>query len=204
MRLDAGELAVSRPHDSPLSSAARSFTEDAPIRWYCFAILFSAAVICGCREAPPAVPETPPAETPSASDLKMTGTIVAQQALQVGKPLLVEGPSPSTQYDVVFEDDGRTGMFYAVDTKKTDVKIVDAVLIYNVDAVVHPEKSSKVEILWSGDGLKAALLINGYPHAVFDFETSRGYCRTGFPPPDPKRTKFSHNWNDAALDLFSQ
>lgn len=134
----------------------------------------------------------------------MTGTIVAEQALTVGQPLVVEGPSPSTQYAVVFEDDGRTGMFYAVDTKKTDVKIVDAVHIYNVGAVVHPEKMSTVQILWSNDGMKAALLINGYPHAVFDFESDRGYCRTGFPPADPKRTKFSHKWDDAALELFSK
>jgi hypothetical protein len=66
-----------------------------------------------------------------------------------------------------------------------------------------PEASMSVEFLvWSSDGLKAALLVNNYPHAIFDFEVRRGYCRTGFPPADPKWTDFDHSWDDRAVDLL--
>jgi hypothetical protein len=40
---------------------------------------------------------------------------------------------------------------------------------------------SEVEILWSADRLKSALLINHLAYAVFDFFARRGYCRTNFP-----------------------
>lgn len=59
-----------------------------------------------------------------------------------------------------------------------------------------------MQLAWSADGLKAAVLINGWPHAVFDFEGRRGYCRTGFPPPNPNWTGHDHAWDDRAVELF--
>ncbi len=58
-------------------------------------------------------------------------------------------------------------------------------------------------ILWSGDGIKCALLINAYPHAAFDFEAKRGYCRTNFPN-FPKTSagcwdSSDHHWSDEAI-----
>jgi hypothetical protein len=62
---------------------------------------------------------------------------------------------------------------------------------------------SKVELVWSEDDKKAALLINRYPHAIFDFEAKRGYCRTGFPEPSKDGwTQYSHEWDDIAENLF--
>ncbi len=59
-----------------------------------------------------------------------------------------------------------------------------------------------VVIVWSEDGLKAALLINEYPHAVIDFAACRAYCRSGFPPPDEKWSRRDAAWKDDAMELF--
>lgn len=128
--------------------------------------------------------------------------LVAEQALRVGEPLIVEGPSPSSPFLTVFEDDAQTGYFYGLDTSRPDRKILDAMHVYDVEQVTDRDRPSVVRIVWSTDGLKSALLINGYPHAVFDFEARRGYCRSNFPPPGPDWTSHGHEWDDAAIELF--
>lgn len=133
---------------------------------------------------------------------RMEPGVAAEQTIHVGKETVVESPSPSTQFAVVFEDDGETGYFYGLDTKRQDNPIVDALHIYNVANVTDKDIPSKIQIVWSADGLKSALIINRYPHAVFDFEAKRAYCRTGFPPPSKTWTKHSHDWDDRAMDLF--
>lgn len=123
--------------------------------------------------------------------------------LFVGKKYFNASDSVSKKYSVVFEDDGETGYFYAILREDNgDQPILDAMHIYNVRDVVDKNKSSEIKIFWSKDGLKSVLVINDYPHAVFDFESKRGYCRTNFPPPDNSWTKFSHEWTDDALKLF--
>jgi hypothetical protein len=128
--------------------------------------------------------------------------VVAQEEFIPGRPVVIEASSPSRALRVMFEDDGDTGYFYGLDFGQKENPIVDALHIYDVANVVDREQPSTAEILWSADGLKACLLINGYAHAVFDFESKRGYCRTGFPPPDTKWTSSSHDWEDAALEHF--
>jgi hypothetical protein len=132
----------------------------------------------------------------------MSATTVAREELFPGQAVVIEGPSPIGALSVVFEDDGDTGYFYGLDFAKSENPIIDALHIYNVANVSDRDRPSTVEILWSADGLKACLLINGYAHAVFDFEAKRGYCRTGFPPPDIKWTSYSHGWEDSALEPF--
>jgi hypothetical protein len=62
---------------------------------------------------------------------------------------------------------------------------------------------SQIEIAWSHDERACALLINGYVHAVFDFEKQNGYARTGFPPaPSTGWSVDGHGWSDEALKLF--
>ena len=128
--------------------------------------------------------------------------LVAEETITVGNSVTVEGQSPGQPYAVMFEDDGDTGYLYALDLNKDDNRIVDALQIYNVANVTDREKPSVIQLVWSHDGLKAGLLIDGYPHAVFDFAAKRGYCRTGFPPPSKKWTRHGHEWADAALELF--
>jgi hypothetical protein len=122
----------------------------------------------------------------------MRSAVYAEKTLHVGTATLVDSLSPQGGYAVAFEDDSVTGFFYALDTSKKENPILDALHIYNVESVVDREVASTLQIVWSTDGLKAALVINDYPHAVFDFEARRGYCRSGFPPPDKRWTQYGH------------
>jgi hypothetical protein len=128
--------------------------------------------------------------------------IVAEQTINVGQPCVVDGRSKQSQLAVVFEDDGDTGYLYGLDFSREGNPIVDALQIYNVAEVIDRNKPSLVKLGWSVDGLKAVLLINGYPHAVLDFAARRGYCRTGFPPPLDNWSEQGHGWDDTAIDLF--
>lgn len=135
----------------------------------------------------------------------MSINIVAEQEFHVGDPIEIEGAAPEGPFAVMFEDDGDTGYFYALDVSQSDDVIRDAVHIYNVGNVTEREKPSVIEIGWSLDSKKAVLLINDYPHAIFDFEARRGYCRTGFPPAAQHKdwSADGHSWNEAAIGLFA-
>ena len=41
-----------------------------------------------------------------------------------------------------------------------------------------------LKIIWSRDWLKCALVLDGYVHAIFDFENQGGYNINEFPPPN--------------------
>lgn len=132
----------------------------------------------------------------------MPAIIVAERTLVVGKPAVVEAPAPASDFAVVFEDDGETGYLYGLNLALDGQQVLDALHIYNVKQVADGEKPSNLQIFWSEDSLKSALLINQYPHAIFDFEVKRGYCRTNFPPPDERWTTHGHEWDDSAVELF--
>ena len=123
-----------------------------------------------------------------------------------GEETFFPSDSPTSSFSGVFEDDGRTGYFYAYDRAAPgEERVLDACQIYNVANVVDRERPSEVAIIWTKDGMKAALLINDYAHAVLDFEARRAYCRTNFPPPPsagPWRAEARSPWNDALLTLF--
>ena len=93
----------------------------------------------------------------------------------------------STVYDhlaVMFEDDGETGYFYALDMRQNEQLIVDMLHVYNVDSASNHHEARKLEICWDASGYLALLLINGYPHAVFDFARLVGYNGSKYPQPD--------------------
>lgn len=69
--------------------------------------------------------------------------------------------APVGAYSVVFEDDGDTGYFYAVDRRGSDMQILDAVQIYAVRNVVDRELPSTLEVRWIADGQPTALYLNG-------------------------------------------
>lgn len=130
--------------------------------------------------------------------------LAADQELIVGRATVAEAPAQEGPYVVVFEDDEDTGYFYALDTSADENPIQDALHIYNASDVTDREKPSTLRIGWSMDHSKAVLLINDYPHAVFDFQARQGYCRTAFPPPvDNGWSNDGHEWDDAALGLFA-
>ena len=93
----------------------------------------------------------------------------------------------STVYDhlaVMFEDDGQTGYFYALDMRQNEQPIADMLHVYNVDSASNHHEARKLEICWDASGYLALLLINGYPHAVFDFARLVGYNGSKYPQPD--------------------
>ncbi|AIR91021.1 DUF2251 domain-containing protein [Pseudomonas cremoricolorata] len=130
--------------------------------------------------------------------------LAAESEWLPGTELVIEGPAAQGPYAAVFEDDGETGYFYALDSSKDDNPIQDALHVYNVQDISDREKASTVRIGWSQDHLKAVLLINDYPHAVFDFHSKRGYCRSSFPRATGNGwSKEGHDWSDEALQLFA-
>jgi hypothetical protein len=121
------------------------------------------------------------------------------QAFFPGKEAWYASDSPTGQFTAVFEDDGDTGYFYAHD-RANGARVLDAVHIYNVSSVVDKDRESIAEIVWTPDGLKAALSINDYPQAIIDFAERRSYCRTGFPSPAPDWNRGV--WSEELVDLF--
>lgn len=128
-------------------------------------------------------------------------SIGLEETIQVGNEVVLSSDSSNTDYGVVFDDDGTVGYLYAIEFRGEHYDIIDAMHIYNVSSVVDRDKPSTIQILWSDDGLKAALLINDYPHAVVDFANHEGFCRSNFPSPRPNWTR--PEWSDHALDSFS-
>jgi hypothetical protein len=130
---------------------------------------------------------------------------VAEREFIVGQEAVVEGRAPKGHFVAVFEDDGLTGYFYALDTSADGQQIQDAVQVYNVESVTDRARPSVAKLGWSADSKKVILLINGQPHAVFDFESKQGYCRTGFPPANSGGgwSVNGHVWSEAAIELFA-
>ena len=142
---------------------------------------------------------TPAAMTASASEPVSS----PPYKLEVGKPAAFEARSPDNRYSVVFEDDGDTGYLYALDyTDKEGNPIQEAMSIYDVKNVTDRDKPSEVVFVWTADSQQAALFINSYPHAVFDFAKKRGYCRRDFPKPGKWGTSFK--WDDSAIEAFKK
>jgi hypothetical protein len=132
---------------------------------------------------------------------KLVASVVTNETVRVGEAIVVPSSSALGRYQAVFEDDGATGYFYALDTAQAGNPIVDALHIYNVDSVADRDQPSQLHIVWSTDGLKAALFLNSFPHAVYNFEAQRGCCRSGFPPAAGPAGD-SHHWDDSQMDHF--
>ena len=117
--------------------------------------------------------------------------LLKEQKFVAGEDTFIESFSSENSYAVVFEDDTETGYFYALEVDKDSggQRILDALHIYTVEYVADKLKSGIINIVWSKDWLKCALIINKYCHAVFDFENQGGYNRDQFPPPNAIWTK---------------
>jgi hypothetical protein len=123
--------------------------------------------------------------------------------------------SPTVPWTVVFEDEGVTGYFYACDRSQQghDQSILDAMSTYSVSALAasdaklaRPTAERIATVVWSRDGLKAVLYLDGAAQALFDFGARRGYCRMNFPnflgDESDVWNRSSHAWSDAALAEF--
>lgn len=131
----------------------------------------------------------------------MAAEIRLSETITLGNPITLECPAPTTSFAVIFEDDGETGYFYGLDLENQEQPVLDALHIYNVKDILDKDVSVNIEIVWTEDGLKSCLQINKFPHAIFDFESRKAFCRTNFPRPDRRFTN-SHKWKEEALELF--
>ncbi|MFJ4142639.1 DUF2251 domain-containing protein [Pseudomonas sp. NPDC089734] len=130
--------------------------------------------------------------------------LASESELNIGQAVVLEAPAQEGHFVVVFEDDEGTGYFYALDTQAPGNPIQDALHIYDVSDVTDRSKPVNIKIGWSMDHQKAVLLINGSPHAIYDFASKQGCCRTGFPPPISTSWSVNgHDWKDTMLELFA-
>ena len=114
----------------------------------------------------------------------ITGNRATEAKIRAGHCESVESRSPFELFLTVFEDDGETGYFYALDlTREHGRKIVDALQIYTVKEEFGDVNESVVRIIWSPDGVKSGLELNGTLQAVFDFGEKVGCSLSGFPAP---------------------
>lgn len=126
-----------------------------------------------------------------------------QQTFRPGRNVFVVNDSPTGPYSAFFDDDGEAGYFYAVDLA-CDSLILDVLPVYDLRIAKGQKRPSSLSIVWSADGQKCALLINGTPHAAFDFAAQRGYSRARLTrePPEHHRSTWpasDHAWSDAAV-----
>jgi len=162
-----------------------------------------------------------------------------------GEDAMVESFAPENRYGVVFEDDGETGYFYAVekDADGSGLRVLDALHIYEGDE--GPDEAnegvlvgeigevedageagadtdeegedagqggdssegddgakSHLQIVWSRDWLKCALVIDGFCQAIFDFEGQNGYNINEFPPANEFWSKGGRELTDEIIHRF--
>ncbi len=140
------------------------------------------------------------AETPMKRPL-LHGTNMGSTVLGRGQKIVFAAQSPSKGFGVLFVDNALVAYLYALDFARPERPIVDSLLVYtNGDPTV--DQKPVLRVLWSPDGTAAALLLDDYPEAVFDFEGQHGYCRKGFPAPQGDWKAHPHSWDDAALLSF--
>ena len=115
-----------------------------------------------------------------------------EQKWTPGQDLFLESSSPENRYGVIFEDDGEAAYFYAVEKDKQGdgLRVLDALHIHeeddpgDVDDAQEDDEPADLKIIWSRDWLKCALVLDGFVHALFDFENQGGYNINEFPPPN--------------------
>jgi hypothetical protein len=149
----------------------------------------------------------------------MNGYLMQEQEWTPGSDLFLENFSPENSFGVVFEDDGEAAYFYAVEKDKegTGIRILDALHIQETDtddaaaegdttdgnradpSQPLAQQPSRLQIVWSRDWLKCALVIDGLCHALFDFEAHGGYNINEFPPPNDVWTRGDRKLSDELM-----
>ncbi len=129
-----------------------------------------------------------------------------------GEDVFIESFAQENRHGVVFEDDGETGYFYAVerDGEGQGMRVLDALHIYesregaeSVQAGGEATAETKLQIVWSRDWEKCALVMDGYCHAIYDFKAQGGYNINEFPPPNEIWTRGERKLTDEMIkNLF--
>ncbi|HEY4337948.1 MAG TPA: DUF2251 domain-containing protein [Puia sp.] len=116
----------------------------------------------------------------------MNGYLMQEAEWTAGEDLFLESFAPENSYGVVFEEDGETAFFYAVEKPPAggELRVLDALHIHETDEETPRLPPAQLKIIWSRDWLKCALVIDGHVHALFDFEAHGGYNINEFPAPN--------------------
>lgn len=114
-------------------------------------------------------------------------TTGVEETFLIGQPApgadnrLLSSPAAGGDFEVMFEDDGTTGYFYALHNRP-EPQLLDALHVYNVADIADREKPVTALIIWNETEDAAAFILNGYCHALYDFRQRAGFCRSAFPP----------------------
>ena len=68
--------------------------------------------------------------------------------------------------------------------------------LYNVGDVKQVKPGDEVFIVWNPSLMKAGIFYHQQFQAIIDFKKQRACCRTGFPPPNKRWCKSSHEWDE--------
>jgi hypothetical protein len=141
----------------------------------------------------------------------MNGYLMQEREWTPGQDLFIESLSPENYFGTVFEDDGDSAYFYAVEMDKegTGLKVLDALHIFETDEgpgdaelLLTAGQPVKLLVVWSRDWEKCALVIGGLCHAIFDFKAHGGYSINEFPPPNSFWTKGDRKMTIERIDNF--
>lgn len=101
-------------------------------------------------------------------------------------------------FGVVFEDDGKTGYFYA--TNKGQTVIFDALQLYDYNSKDKPKSGEKMYIVLNESLKKAGIYYQNKFHAVFDFNNERGSNLLNSPKLKTAKWEKPHIWDDAITE----
>jgi hypothetical protein len=134
----------------------------------------------------------------------MNGYLMQEKQWTPGEDLFIESFAPENRYGVVFEDDGEAAYLYAVekDVDGAGLRILDALHIHQKETGEEQAAARPLLIVWSKDWMKCALVIDGFAHALFDFEAQGGYNINEFPPPNEFWTKGGRKLTDELIRRF--
>lgn len=105
-----------------------------------------------------------------------------ESKVTVGTPdTFLDSTAAAGKVGVIFEDDGTTGYFYAI-RPGAEIELLDALHVYDVATITDRQIPVTVQVFWDETWTAAVLLINGYGHALYDFQRAAGFCRNAFPP----------------------
>src|SRR5262249_10852245 len=107
----------------------------------------------------------------------------------LGTPRVISSQHPTIEnYEVVFEDDGETGYFYALDYGiSKEHPIQDAALVYQRLA----PREVEIDIVWSKTYPRAFLFGDRQSQVVFAFDLKKCWAHSNFP---------SGKWGDKTWD----
>jgi len=127
---------------------------------------------------------------------------VTRQKIIPGAKQYIQSKSPLFPYTLVFEDDSRTGLLYAVEMCKQKPSIIDAVRLYSC---IPSQKILSYEIyfLWTLDGFKAACVIDSKYSMIFDFKSKYGFISPNTMGCFSQWTKHQSAWQAEAIVGFS-